>query len=167
MHQLPNLLTLLRLALVFPIAGLLLSERHGQALVLFAIVYLWRPLLASTVNPDLAEAEGLRPERARLFFMLLMALVIAIAMKIVGILLITSLLIIPAATARRFSASPEVMAVLSAVVGVVAVIGGLYGSLQFDTPSGPSIVVAALVLFVLSLVPAGARSETLGQGGGT
>ncbi|OCP36328.1 zinc ABC transporter permease subunit ZnuB [Ensifer sp. LC163] len=129
----------------------------GGILVIFAIVYLWRPLLASTVNPELAEAEGMRPERARLFFMLLMALVIAIAMKIVGILLITSLLIIPAATARRFATSPEVMAVLASVIGAFAVTGGLFGSLHWDTPSGPSIVVAALALFVLSLLPIGRR----------
>lgn len=125
----------------------------GGILVLFAIVSLWRPLLASTVNAELAEAEGLRPERARLYFMLLMALVIAIAMKIVGILLITALLIIPAATARRFASSPEIMAVLASLIGVLAVTGGLFGSLHFDTPSGPSIVVAALGLFVVSLLP--------------
>jgi len=124
----------------------------GGILVLFAVVRLWRPLVASTVNPELAEAEGLEPETARLVFMLLMALVIAIAMKVVGILLITALLIIPAATARRFSASPETMAVLASLVGVLAVVGGLFGSLKFDTPSGPSIVVAALVLFVASLL---------------
>ncbi|AHK44598.1 MULTISPECIES: zinc ABC transporter permease subunit ZnuB [Ensifer] len=129
----------------------------GGILVIFAIVYLWRPLLASTVNPELAEAEGMKPERARLFFMLLMALVIAIAMKIVGILLITSLLIIPAATARRFATSPEIMAVLASVIGALAVTGGLFGSLHWDTPSGPSIVVAALALFVLSLLPIGRR----------
>ncbi|WP_349434677.1 zinc ABC transporter permease subunit ZnuB [Pararhizobium sp. A13] len=132
----------------------------GGILVLFAIVYLWRPLLASTVNPELAEAEGLQPERARLYFMLLMALVIAIAMKIVGILLITSLLIIPAATARRFATSPEIMAVLASVIGALAVTGGLFGSLHFDTPSGPSIVVAAMGLFVLSLLPFGRNGET-------
>ncbi|MBP2238377.1 zinc transport system permease protein [Sinorhizobium kostiense] len=127
----------------------------GGILVIFALVYLWRPLLAATVNPELAEAEGLQPERVRLFFMLLMALVIAIAMKIVGILLITSLLIIPAATARRFAASPEIMAVLASLIGALAVAGGLFGSLHWDTPSGPSIVVAALALFVLSLLPVG------------
>ncbi|MBD9372178.1 metal ABC transporter permease [Rhizobium sp. ARZ01] len=125
----------------------------GGILVLFAIIYLWRPLIASTVNPELAAAEGLEPERARLAFMLLMALVIAIAMKIVGILLITSLLIIPAATARRFSTSPEIMAVLASLLGAVAVAGGLFGSLKFDTPSGPSIVVAALAIFLVSLLP--------------
>ncbi|HEY0124349.1 MAG TPA: zinc ABC transporter permease subunit ZnuB [Rhizobium sp.] len=125
----------------------------GGVFVLAAIAWLWRPLLASTVNPELAEAEGLRPERAKLFFMLLMAVVIAIAMKIVGILLITALLIIPAATARRFAATPEMMAVFASLVGAVAVVVGLFGSLRYDTPSGPSIVVAALILFIFSLLP--------------
>lgn len=140
----------------------------GGVLVLAAIAWLWRPLLASTVNPDLAEAEGLNPERAKLFFMLLMAVVIAIAMKIVGILLITALLIIPAATARRFAATPETMAVSASVIGAVAVVGGLFGSLRYDTPSGPSIVVAALVLFIFSLLPlarkGGAPAHQEGQG---
>ncbi|MDE1995643.1 MAG: zinc ABC transporter permease subunit ZnuB [Rhizobiaceae bacterium] len=139
----------------------------GGILVLGAIAWLWRPLLASTVNPELAEAEGLRPERAKLFFMLLMAVVIAIAMKIVGILLITALLIIPAATARRFSGTPEMMAVFASLIGAVAVVGGLFGSLRYDTPSGPSIVVAALVLFIISLLPLVRKSGAKGvqQGG--
>jgi zinc transport system permease protein len=71
------------------------------------------------------------------------------------VLLITALLIIPAATARRSARSPEGMAVAAAGVGVVAVLGGLALSIGADTPSGPSIVVAALALFVVSLtVPA-------------
>ena len=123
----------------------------GGLFVLAAIAFLWRPLVASTVSEEVAEAEGLSPERTRLLFMLLMALTIAIAMKIVGIMLITSLLIIPAATARRFSTGPEAMAVLASLIGALAVVGGLFGSLHYDTPSGPSIVVAALILFILSL----------------
>jgi zinc transport system permease protein len=129
----------------------------GGAAVLAAVALLWRPLLASTVSPDIAEAEGLKPERARLVFMLLMALVIAIAMKIVGILLITSLLVIPAAAARRFSATPEWMAVIASALGAASVVGGLYGSLHYDTPSGPSIAVAALVIFLVTLLPFGRR----------
>lgn len=125
----------------------------GGVVVVGVIAYLWKPLLAATVNQELAEAEGLQPERARLVFMLLMALVIAIAMKIVGIMLITSLLIIPAAAARRFASTPEGMAVMASLIGAVAVVLGLFGSLTQDTPSGPSIVVAALLLFLLSLLP--------------
>ncbi|MBX9464863.1 MAG: metal ABC transporter permease [Aquamicrobium sp.] len=125
----------------------------GGALVLGLVAWLWRPLLAATVNEELARAEGMAPERSRFVFMLMMALVIAIAMKIVGILLITALMIIPAAAARRFASTPEQMAVMASLIGALAVIAGLFGSLEFDTPSGPSIVVAALALFLLSLLP--------------
>jgi len=123
----------------------------GGVVILGLVVALWRPLLAATVNAELAEAEGMRPDLTRIVLMLLLASVIAIAMKIVGVLLITALLIIPAATARRVSATPEQMAIIAAIVGALAVAGGLFGSLRFDTPSGPSIVVAALVLFIISI----------------
>ena len=123
----------------------------GGAAILLILALGWRPLLASTVSAELAEAEGLRPEASRIVLMILMASVIAIAMKLVGVLLITSLLIIPAATARRLSATPEQMAFVAAGLGIVAVVGGLYGSKTWDTASGPSIVVMALVVFVLSL----------------
>ncbi len=129
----------------------------GGLVVVGAIVALWRPLLAATVSPEIAQAEGLRPETARFVFMLLMALVIAIAMKIVGIMLITSLLIVPAATARRFAKTPEAMAVIASLIGAVSVVTGLYASLYYDTPSGPSIVVAAMLLFVAGMVPLAAR----------
>jgi zinc transport system permease protein len=124
----------------------------GGVVILALLAWIWRPLLAATVNPEVAEAEGLRPEVSRVIFMLLLASVIAIAMKLVGVLLITSLLIIPAATARRLSATPEQMAGIAAIAGALAVGGGLFGSLQYDTPSGPSIVVAALVLFLISML---------------
>lgn len=125
----------------------------GGAIVLAVLATIWRPLFAATVNTELAEAEGMNPQRADVLFMLLMALVIAISMKIVGVLLITAMLIIPAATARRFTTGPEQMAILAAVIGAAAVVAGLFGSLEWDTPSGPSIVVAALVFFVMSLAP--------------
>ncbi len=126
----------------------------GGIAVLTVLSLIWNSLFASTVNRELAEAEGLHPERANLIFMLLMASVIAIAMKIVGVLLITAMLIIPAATARRFASGPEQMAVLASVIGAAAVIAGLFGSLEWDTPSGPSIVVAAVLIFAVSLLPA-------------
>ncbi|WP_306048294.1 metal ABC transporter permease [Oceaniradius stylonematis] len=129
----------------------------GGAVVLGILAAIWRPLFAATVNSELAEAEGMNPARANIIFMLLMAAVIAIAMKIVGVLLITAMLIIPAATARRFAAGPEQMAVLAALIGAASVVAGLFGSLEWDTPSGPSIVVASLGFFLLSLVPTGRR----------
>jgi zinc transport system permease protein len=108
----------------------------------------------------------MKPERANIIFMFLMAGVIAISMKIVGVLLITAMLIIPAATARRFAAGPEQMALLAALIGVAAVFAGLFGSLEWDTPTGPSIVVAAALLFLASLLPLSlaARRRTLVNG---
>ncbi len=122
----------------------------GGLLVLLVLALIWRALLAATVSFDLARVEGLDPARAQLVYMLLVALTIAFAMKIVGILLITALLIIPAATARRFSRTPEMMVVGAMLAGIVSVIAGLLASLSLDIPSGPAIVVAALLLFLSS-----------------
>ncbi len=127
----------------------------GGALVLAALAVVWRPLLAVTVDENLARAEGVPVLACKLVLMFLVAAVIAIAMKIVGILLITSLLVIPAAAARRFAATPESMALIAALVGAASVVGGLGLSLEVDTPTGPSVVVAALVLFLVSLIPFG------------
>jgi zinc transport system permease protein len=124
----------------------------GGAAVLAALAVLWRPLLAVTLNEELARAEGVAVVPVQLGFMLTLAVTIAIAMKVVGILLIVSLLIIPAATARRFARTPEQMALGAAALGALAAFGGLMASLQWDSPAGPSIVVVATALFALSLV---------------
>lgn len=127
----------------------------GGALVLAGLALIWRPLFAATVSEEIARAEGMKPQRTNIIFMLLMAITIAVAMKVVGVLLITAMLIIPAATARRFAMGPESMVVIAAIIGCLSVLGGLFGSLNWDTPSGPSIVVGALALFLLSLTPLG------------
>ena len=125
----------------------------GGGVALGVLLWIWRPLLAVTVDEALAQAEGIPALRLQLVFMLLIAGLIALAMKIVGILLITSLLIIPATAARRYSRTPEQMAMGAALVGVASVGLGLTTSLHFDTPSGPSIVVAAVLFFLCSVAP--------------
>ena len=125
----------------------------GGLTVLVLVSFIWKPLLASTVSYEIAVAEGLRPDLANFLFMVLMAGVIAVSMKIVGVLLITALLIIPAASARRFSGNPEIMAVMASILGAASVWLGLEGSLKWDTPAGPSIVVAALAFFIISVLP--------------
>jgi zinc transport system permease protein len=120
--------------------------------VLAAIMWLWRPLLAITVHEELAQVEGLPVVRVRAALMLLMALVIAIAMKVVGVLLITALLIIPAAASRRLTTSPEQMAIVASLLGIIAVMAGLAASYWWDTPAGPAIVLSATLLFSLTLV---------------
>jgi len=124
----------------------------GSALVLLILLPLWRALLAITVHEELARVEGLPVAGIRLALMLLIAVVIAVAMKIVGVLLITSLLIIPAAAAQRHARTPEQMAIGASLLGMVAVCGGLTLSWFEDTPAGPSIVVCAAALFLLSFV---------------
>ena len=122
----------------------------GGAAVLGVLWWLWRPLLAATVSTDLAAVAGLRPRRAQLLFGILLAGVIAVAIKIVGVLLIVALMILPAAAVRPLVSSPERMAVGAAIVGILASVGGLYGSAEFDSPSGPTIVVVALILFMVT-----------------
>ena len=124
----------------------------GGALVAACLAWIWRPLLSATVDEGLARAEGAPVERVRLILMLLIALTVALAMKIVGVLLIISLLIIPPASARTFARSPEAMAVIAAGLGVLAVIGGLGASLLWNAPAGPSIVAAATLIFVVAQI---------------
>jgi zinc transport system permease protein len=119
---------------------------------LIVIAWLWRALLNLSVHADLAEVEGVARQRTELAFMLLIALVIAVGMKVVGVLLIVSLLIIPAAAARPLSDTPERMAAIAAGIGVIAVFAGLSLSLRWDTPAGPSIVMAASGVFIASLL---------------
>lgn len=124
---------------------------YGGGLAALAVLAaIWRPLLALTVHEELARVEGANVALVQLAQMVLIALVIAVAMKIVGVLLITSLMIVPPATARRFAATPERMAALAVVAGCLAVAGGIAGSIVWDTPSGPSVVVAAVALFAVA-----------------
>ena len=127
----------------------------GGALVLVVLAALWNNLLTMAVHEELARAEGVPVAAMRLVLMLLMAVVIMLAMKIVGILLITALLIVPAATARHFARTPEMMALLAALFGGISVMAGLFASLAWDTPSGPSVVAAAVALFSVSALARG------------
>ena len=135
----------------------------GGAAIIGMMIYIWRPLFAATVNYELAKAEGIRPEVINILFMTIIAAVIAVSMKLVGVLLITALIIIPAVTARRFATSPEVMAILASIIGICSVLLGLNGSLEWDTPAGPSIVVAAMGLFIVSILPVPAAVKALFQ----
>jgi zinc transport system permease protein len=121
-------------------------------LTLLVIMRLWNPLLLSSIHSDLARTQGIAVEKVRLVFMILLSLLVALSIKVVGVLLITSLLIIPAATARRFARTPEHMAIGASIIGVIAVVGGLLASLTWDTPAGASIVVATVLCFIVSRV---------------
>ena len=131
----------------------------GGGLILAVLFYIWRPLFASTVNYELAEAEGMNPERVNTIFTILLAALIAISIKMIGVLLITGLLIIPTAMARNLSNNPMQMVALSIIGGLLSVFIGLYASFEINTASGPSIVVVALILFILSLIRIGKKKH--------
>lgn len=124
----------------------------GGAVILTVTAWIWRPLLAISVHEELARAEGVNAARIHALFMVLLAFTVALAMKLVGILLIASLLIIPAATARPFSSTPERMAVIAAVIASFGVVGGIAASFWLGTPAGPTIVIALTLIFILSFI---------------
>ncbi len=128
------------LALIWAAAGLATA---GLALG-------WTRLLNSTINEELAAAEGGDPESDRLLLTVALALLVAAALKVVGALLVGAMLILPAAAARPLVRTPEAMALTAAGLGAMAVLGGLRFAWMADTPAGPSIVVAALALFLVA-----------------
>lgn len=124
-----------------------------------ALRWIWIPMLNIAVNQELAQAEGVKVGWIRLLFMLLLASTVAIGMKVVGALLITAMLIIPAAAARKLAQTPEQMALLASAIGMGSVLCGLLLSWLADTPAGPSIVLCSTAAFVLTLLP-GARTQS-------
>ncbi|MEM6304571.1 MAG: metal ABC transporter permease [Pseudomonadota bacterium] len=124
----------------------------GALAVVGLLIWRWQALLTATLNPDLAYASGGKPRQEQLILTLALAVVVAVALKVVGARLIAAMLIIPAAAARPFAATPERMAMLAALIGAVCALGGLQASFLYDTPTGPSIVTLATAAFVLSLM---------------
>ena len=133
----------------------------GGILILLILKLIWKPLFASTVNYELAEAEGMNPDKYNAIFTVLLAAIIAISIKIVGLLLITGMLIMPAAMARNVSNNPVQMVKLSILGGLLSVLIGLFSSLEFNSASGPSIITAALILFCFSLIQDGQNNQVL------
>ena len=133
----------------------------AAAVALVLLFFNWASLVLTAINEDLARAEGVNTFRMRLLLIFLMTLVVALSIRVVGILLITSLLIMPAAAARQLTKTPEAMAIVAACGGVIAVTAGLFASLQWDSPAGPSIVACAALLFATTLIIASAASNRL------
>ena len=131
----------------------------GGIIILGILYFIWKSLFSATVNYDLAAAEGMKPEITNLIFTLLLAGVIALSIKMIGALLITGLLLIPAAIARNLSNSPKQMIIIAILAGIASVVIGLFTSLELNTSSGPSIIVVSLALFILSLIPLEIRGQ--------
>jgi len=151
----PNLVALLFGDILFVTARDALFIVAGALLLLAVLVRFWRPITSATVQEDLARVEGVNTEAVKLLLALLLALVVAFAMKIVGLLLITALLIVPAAAARRYAREPGQMAWMASLIGMASVLGGVSASWLANVPTGPAIVATAATVFVLTrLLPA-------------
>ncbi len=124
----------------------------GVGLILLLIIWRWSALLLVTLNEDLASASGLNPKKEGMILTLALATVVAVGIKVVGVLLIIAMLIIPAASARSLSSTPEGMGIVAALIGISSAIVGLQSAYIFDTPTGPSIVCVASVFFLMSLI---------------
>ncbi|MHA6263775.1 metal ABC transporter permease [Arenibacterium sp. CAU 1754] len=124
----------------------------GAALILALMVWRWSALLTTTLNPDLARASGLNPRAEEFGLTVGLAIVVAVAIKVVGVLLIAALLVIPAAAARPLVRTPEAMAIGAALIGAASALGGLWAAFVLETPAGPSIVCTAAVLFVATMM---------------
>ena len=122
----------------------------GVAVILGIVLWRWSNWITATLGDDLAASVGVNAKRESFYLAALLAIVVGLALKIVGALLITALLIIPAATARRFTSTPEMMAVLSVGFGSAASAIGLWTAYVFDWPAGPSMVATAALFFGIS-----------------
>ena len=115
------------------------------------LLWQWNNFLFITVSEELAFSNSINIQFTKLLLTFLLAFTIGIAMKFVGALIITSLLIIPAATAKYYSKTPESMALIAITIGMLSIIGGLLFSFIYDTPTGPSVVLSNTCLFFISL----------------
>lgn len=151
-----SLLTGLRIDLMAYLFGDILAVGHtdllviagGAVLIAIFLIWRWSALLVATLNTDLAAAAGINAQREQLMLNIALAVIVAMAIKIVGVLLIAAMLVIPAATVRLFSRTPEQMAVFAAIAGVISVAGGLNASYTLDIPAGPAIICVSACLFI-------------------
>lgn len=119
--------------------------------LLLLLLRYWRAFVAMSVSREIAQAEGIEVRRLQFLMYAMIALLVAVMMKVMGVLLIAAMLVIPTSSARLFSRGPEQMVAISALYGFAALGGGLTSSYHFDWQTGPAIVVCATALLLLTL----------------
>ncbi|GBD42187.1 High-affinity zinc uptake system membrane protein ZnuB [bacterium HR39] len=123
----------------------------GLALVALFLRARWEKLLSATVSEELAVVEGVPVERVRIEFVLALALVVALGMRVVGMLLVMTLLLVPPAAVRGFVRTPEAMASGAILFALLAALLGLELAFTADLPAGPAIAFCAVLGFFLAL----------------
>ena len=120
---------------------------------------IWRPLLSSIVDRDLAAAEGVQVDRIWLIFVLLLAVVVAMALKFVGALITVAFLTMPGAAARPFAETPEQMAFFATILALLSVALGLFLAFSAELPGGPVVVLVLTVIYATSVIVAVGRGD--------
>jgi zinc transport system permease protein len=141
--------------------GDLLNLLLTTIVLLVLLLRYWRAFVAVSVSREIAQAEGIEVRRVQALMYVMIALLVAVMMKVMGVLLIAAMLVIPTSSARLFSRSPEQMVLISGLYGLAALGGGLTGSFQFDWQTGPAIVISATLLLLLTLAYARLRKPDL------
>ncbi len=118
---------------------------------LMSLIKLWHQLLSITIHEELAIVEGVAVVRVKWAYVIIMSMIFAIAMKLIGALLIIALFVIPPSIARSFATTPAQMAIGGSLFSMLSVFIGLWASLHWDWPAGPAIAVSATFMFMLSL----------------
>ncbi len=132
-------------AVTLPDMALVILFSSTSLLLLYRF---WESLLLFTVHEELAQAEGVSLNRMRMLLTGLLTIFVVIAVNSIGVLLMTSLLLIPAATARMLTHSPHTMALVAMVVGVISMLGGGISSQVWHLPHGPAIIVCAIMILI-------------------
>jgi zinc transport system permease protein len=140
--------------------GDLLATTHSDLLMILVTTLIllvllirhWRPFVALSVSREIAQAEGISVRKEQFLMYMMIALLVAVLMKVMGVLLIAAMLVIPTTSARLLSQNPEQMVLFSAVFGVLSLAGGITSSFQFDWQTGPSIVLSATAFLVITLL---------------
>jgi ABC-type Mn2+/Zn2+ transport system permease subunit len=117
-----------------------------------AFFYWINPLALITAHEEMAHVCGIRVKTMNFIFVLMLTVTVAVSIRLIGILLVTSLLVIPSASARNVSRNLRQQIILSALFGLIGGATGTMMSYQLDIPCGPTIVMAGIILFILSLI---------------
>jgi len=130
-----------------------------SAIVVVTLLVIWRPLMFSSVDPDVAAAAGVPVRTLAIVFMLALGLATAVSVQIVGALLVLSLLVTPAAAALRLTSHPVVVPVLSTVFAVVSVVGGILLAIGGGLPISPYVTTISFVIWVVCRIVGGRRDR--------
>ncbi|MCZ4068643.1 metal ABC transporter permease [Microbacterium sp. H37-C3] len=151
------------------LTGQIVSVQSGQlgwligigAFVLIALLLIWRPLRFDSLDPQSAAARGVPTVAVSLGFMLLLGLIVAVAVHIIGALLVMALLVTPAAAAVRVATGAFTVPLLAALFGVVSAVGGILLAVAGTLPVSPYITTISFTIYVVCRIVGARRGRVL------